>query len=87
MPYLDRRYRDPAKAMISSLPHHLGIKKKLVASFGLWSFVRHIELKMAAILGHGPWTPIYGHVIYHFVGNFMLIQNHITIMGNKCTGE
>ena len=29
----------------------------------------------------------YGHVIYHFVGNFMLIQNHIPMMGNKCTGE
>lgn len=35
----------------------LGGQKKLVAYFGQWSFARHIELTMAAILSHKPWSP------------------------------
>ena len=65
---------------------------KLVAYFGQWSFGRHIELKMAAILSQKPWSSKsnfskYGDVVCHFIGNVMLIQNHIKIMGQKYTGK
>ena len=60
--------------------------------FGEWLFACHIELKMAAILSQKPWSPKnnffeFEHVVYHFVGNFMLIPNHIKIMGQECTGK
>ena len=63
-----------------------------MTSFAPSSFARHIELKMAAILGCKPWQPKtffskYWHAISYFVGSFMLIQNHIIVTDQKCTGK
>ena len=63
-----------------------------MTSFAPSSFARHIELKMAAILGRKPWQPKkifskYWHAISYFVGSFMLIQNHIIVTDQKCTGK
>ena len=61
------------------LAHGLVVMKKLVPFSGPWSFVRHIELRMAVILVLGSKIIFlkYSHVIYHSITNLMLIENRI----------
>ena len=89
--------------VLYALPYILGLtlhfdnslfegRKKLLSLSHSWSFLRHLEFKMVAIFYpvlqlSKMISHIYGHVIYRWIANLVLIHILIGNKGPKCPGK
>ena len=62
------------------------VQNKFLSLSHSWSFVRHIEFQIAAILSKMIFHK-YGHVLYRWIANLMLIRILIGNNGPECTGK